>query len=96
MRNLSVVAVLLLVGCFEQGPGPKPPPTDTDKCDAAEQQLRTLKCHDRQGRPMWVNLDGEPFGRTCRIAQEEGRVSVNPTCISTAKTCEETNRCPMN
>lgn len=49
---------------------------------------------DRAGNPMWVNLNGERFKTTCEIAQEEGRIFLNPRCISEAATCEEAKACP--
>lgn len=86
----------LLVACPPEPnvPDPTPIPEDTEYCTAAEKRLGELGCKDRNGDPMWVNKKGERFGETCRIAQEEGRVFVNPKCIHDAKSCEEALECP--
>jgi hypothetical protein len=91
-----VVGALLLLGCPPEPhvPDPTPVPEDTEHCGAAERRLEELDCKDREGNPMWVNKRGERFGETCRIAQEEARIFVNPKCIGAAKTCDEANACP--
>lgn len=75
-------------------PKPAPIPEDTDVCPAAEKNLEKLQCLDRAGDPMWVNKVGERFTETCRKAQEEGRIFMNPACISSALSCEKINACP--
>lgn len=75
-------------------PDPTPIPEDTEFCGDAEARLEELGCKDLEGNPMWVNKKGERFGETCRIAQEEGRLFLNPKCIIAAKTCEEAKECP--
>jgi hypothetical protein len=97
-RTLFLAAALFLSGCYTgtHDVVPVPPPTDTSKCGAAGANLEKMQCRDSRGDPMWVNKAGEPFKKTCEIAQEEGRVSVAPTCVSAAKTCEEANSCPVN
>lgn len=95
MKKLILLAALVLVGCPKTyEPKPAPVPKDTDKCLAAEQNLEKLQCKDRAGDPMWVNKLGERFAETCRKAQEEGRIFVNPACIETAVSCEKANQCP--
>lgn len=89
------LAALLLSGCPKTyDPKPAPIPKDTDKCLAAEQNLEKLQCKDRAGDPMWINKLGERFGETCRKAQEEGRIFLNPACVRDAQTCEAANKCP--
>ncbi|WP_141699173.1 hypothetical protein [Candidatus Thiosymbion oneisti] len=87
---------LLLTSCGGQGakPTPTPTPTDTDYCLKAEQNLKRMQCKDRAGDPMWVNRRGERFRDTCKTAQREGRIFLNPKCIANAKSCTEANRCP--
>ena len=96
MKHLiGIVLALALAGCPKTyHPGPTPDVRDTDQCEAAEEKLEELECKDRRGDPMWVNRKGEPFQETCRIAQEEGTIFLNPKCIANAKTCEEANDCP--
>ena len=95
MKLLALLLPLLLVGCPKTyEPHPAPIPKDTDQCLAAEQTLEKLQCKDRAGDPMWVNKLGERFGETCRKAQEEGRIFINPACVSTAGSCEKANQCP--
>lgn len=97
MRHLilALAAAALLSGCpTPVTPKPAPVPKDTDKCLAAEQNLQKLQCKDRAGDPMWVNKVGEPFSETCRKAQEEGRIFLNPACVAGAQTCEAANKCP--
>jgi hypothetical protein len=92
MRNLSLIYMfvgLVGFGCVTATPPPIPPPVDTDQCGAAEKQLHNLDCHDREGHPLWINLDGESFTVTCQREQLSGRLALNPTCISTSKTCAE-------
>ncbi len=96
MPRILLLVTLLLAGCYSQGLVPVPPPTDTGRCGAAEDNLERLQCKDSRGDPMWVNRRGEPFKVTCEIAQEEGRVAVDPTCVSAAKSCGEANSCPAN
>lgn len=94
MRFL-LFSLLLLAGCTEPVvPNPPPPPADTDKCDDAEDNLKKLQCKDSLGDPMWVNKKDERFAETCRIAQEEAIIFLDPVCISKAPTCEEANECP--
>ena len=88
------IAVLLLTGCPPPPPNPIPDVTDTEVCPAAEARLEELQCKDRKGDPMWVNKRGEHFADTCKKAQEEGGIFVNPRCISTAQSCEEAKACP--
>lgn len=94
MRFLPLI-LLFLVSCPTPiVPNPPPPPRDTNKCLDAEINLEDLQCKDSHGDPMWVNKRGEKFEETCRTAQEEGLIFLDPVCISTAKTCEEANECP--
>lgn len=95
----EIITVLLvangaLLGARCRPPGPTPVPTDTDKCVAAEARLESLGCLDRKGNPMWVNLDGERFGETCRRVQEQGKIALDPKCIAAAASCKEANSCP--
>jgi len=96
MRHAVLIAVaLFLTACPKTyDPKPAPIPKDTDKCLAAEKTLEKLQCKDRAGSPMWVNKLGERFSETCRKAQEEGRIFLNPACVRDAKTCEAANKCP--
>lgn len=75
-------------------PKPAPIPQDTNKCADAEKTLERLQCKDLRGDPMWVNRKGERFQKTCETAQEDGRIFLNPKCISDAPTCEEAKQCP--
>ena len=68
--------------------------SDTDFCDDAELNLEKLQCKDSLGNPMWVNKRGERFQETCRKAQEEALIFLDPKCVSTATTCEGANECP--
>ena len=92
MRKLLLV--LLLLGCEPPTPKPPPQPVDTDKCDDAEVTLERLQCRDSTGSPMWVNRRGERFQETCRIAQEEASIFIDPACVASATTCEGANECP--
>lgn len=95
MQNLYLLLFALLVGCHPPVvPNPPPDPADTDSCGAAEDRLEELQCFDSSGDPMWVNRIGEPFQETCRKAQEEALIFVNPRCVVEALTCNEANRCP--
>lgn len=97
MRHPWVILPLIFVlGCGAGIPTPNPEPTDTDACPAAEQRLHEMNCRDRQGNPMWVNLDGVPFTKTCQDDQQEGRVALTPSCVVKSKTCEEAKQCPIN
>lgn len=95
---IRIVLALVITGCPPvpelHHPGPTPDVVDTDECEAAEKRLEELECKDRRGDPMWVNKRGERFQETCRIAQDEGTIFLNPKCIANAKTCEEANTCP--
>ncbi len=92
-RTLMLVA-LLAVGCGD-GLVPIAPPTDSGSCGAAGTQLEKLQCKDREGNPMWKNLDGEPFSKTCEKAEEEGNAFLEPGCVAAASTCEEAIKCPV-
>ena len=94
--SLLLGLAVLLLGCPPEPfvPDPTPIPEDTEYCGAAEERLEELECKDREGNPMWVNKLGERFGETCRIAQDEGRIFINPKCIHSAVSCEEANACP--
>ena len=96
MKHLLAAALALaLTGCPPPVvPNPPPTPTDTDKCGDAEANLEKLQCKDSHGDPMWVNKKGERFQETCRMAQEEALIFLDPLCISTAATCEGANECP--
>lgn len=97
MKRAAAVALgVLLLGCPPEPdvPGPTPEPEDTDQCGAAEARLEELQCLDRESNPMWVNKKSERFGETCRIAQEDARIFINPVCIRDAKTCDEAKACP--
>jgi len=91
-----LLLLLLLTNCGRQGvkPAPTPTPTDTGHCLQAEQKLKRLQCKDRAGDPMWVNRHGERFRDTCKTAQEEGGIFLNPKCIANARSCTEVNQCP--
>lgn len=97
-KLIGLVLLLALAGCppvlDPHHPGPTPDVVDTDQCESAEKKLEELECKDRRGDPMWVNKKGERFQETCRRAQEEGTIFLNPKCIANAKTCEEANVCP--
>jgi len=43
---------------------------------------------------MWVNRHEERFRDTCKTAQEEGGIFLNPKCIANARNCTEVNQCP--
>lgn len=95
MRNvLSLLVLVGLTACSGSGPQPVPPPVDTNMCAAAGQNLQKLQCRDPKGNPLWVNLDGVSFEQTCTIDQQEGRVSVSPTCVAKSSTCPEAEQCP--
>jgi hypothetical protein len=89
-----MLVALLAIGCGD-GLQPIPPPTDSGSCGAAGAQLEKLECKDRRGRPMWKNLDGEPFSKTCEKAEEEGSAYLQPGCVAAATTCDEALRCPV-
>ncbi len=95
---LLVLATLFLAGCpVTQDPVkplPVPEVVDTDLCGEAEKNVKKLQCKNRDGTPMWVNKLGETFAETCRIAQDEGGIFLNPRCVSVAPTCKEINQCP--
>lgn len=65
-----------------------------DWCAAAEARLEELDCRDPRGDPMWVNRRGERFRDTCRVAQDQGGIFLNPECIARAQSCEEASACP--
>lgn len=93
---LLTLSLAALAGCPPSvEPKPAPIPKDTALCGDAEANLERLQCKDLRGDPMWVNRNGERFKDTCEEAQEEGRVALNPGCVSDAKTCEEAKRCPV-
>jgi hypothetical protein len=93
---MLMLVVSLLVGCEpSDGLQPISPPTDSGSCAAAGTQLEKLQCMDRQGRPMWKNLDGEPFSKICETAEEQGNAFLQPGCVAVAKTCEEAIKCPV-
>ena len=97
MKKLLILLLpVLLTACPPpaEPQGPTPVVRDTDACDDAEINLKELECKDRNGDPMWINKKGEPFAETCRIAQDEGRIFLDPKCIAAAKTCEEAKSCP--
>ncbi len=75
-------------------PNPPPLPEDTDKCDDAEATLERMQCRDSLGDPMWVNKRGERFQETCRKAQEEALIFLDPACVATATACAAANECP--
>lgn len=89
-----LMSSFLLVGCPPQEPPRPPEPKDTGHCGVAEERLEELKCMDRRGNPMWVNLRGERFKTTCERLQREGGIAVDPACVSTAGSCEEAKGCP--
>ena len=93
MSKLLILTALVVCAC---GPQYIPnPPVDTELCGAAEQRLLELECRDQRGQPMWVNARGEGFGDSCRQAQQEGGVFLNPRCIAGAQSCEEADQCPV-
>lgn len=95
MKKYATLLLLILTGCPEPVvPNPTPPPADTDKCDVAEANIEALECRDSEGDPMWINRNGERFGDTCRMAQEEGLIFLNPSCVAEAPTCDAINECP--
>ena len=96
MKKLSTLVVALLIsGCPPPVvPNPPPTPVDTDMCEAAEQNLERLSCKDSHGNPMWVNKRGERFQETCRMAQEEALIFLDPRCVSESTTCTGANSCP--
>jgi hypothetical protein len=94
MRQLALVALLVL-GCSSPSRTPPvTPPPDGDWCPAAEARLEALDCRDPRGDPMWVNRRGERFAETCQTAYEQGGVFFNPQCIAEAAGCQEANACP--
>lgn len=88
-----MLVILAAFGCQPEMQ-PVPPPTDTSACGAAGQQLEALQCKDREGHPMWINLDGVPFKKVCEDAQQDGRAALRPECIAVAKSCAEAFQCP--
>lgn len=95
MRLSLLLVPLLLTACPSPVvPKPAPVPEDTEWCTAAEAKLEKLQCKDRTGHPMWVNKLGERFQETCEIAQEEGRIFLNPKCVAEATSCPEAKQCP--
>lgn len=94
MRQLALVALLVL-GCSSTSRTPAvTPPPDGDWCAAAEARLEALDCRDPRGDPMWVNRRGERFAETCQTAYEQGGLFLNPQCIAEAAGCQEANACP--
>lgn len=97
MKYAPLALALLLTACPKTyEPKPAPIPKDTDQCLAAEQQLEKLQCRDRAGDPMWVNKIDERFGETCRKAQQEGRIFLNPKCVAEAPDCDKAKSCPAD
>lgn len=96
-QYIAAVVALLLVGCprtYE--PKPAPVPEDTNWCGEAEKNLKALQCKDRAGDPMWVNKKGERFTQTCKIAQREGVIFLNPRCVAGATDCDQAKQCPAD
>lgn len=95
MHKLAIILGLTLLGCGGTvEPKPAPVPLDTGWCESAEKKLEELQCEDRAGNPMWVNKLGEHFQKTCEIAQQDGRIFLNPQCVAKATSCEEAKQCP--
>jgi len=92
---MAMIIALAIVGCRITDPiSPTPNVKDTDLCGEAEVRIIELQCKDRRGDPMWINRNGEKFEDTCRIAQKEGGIFLNPKCVRGAKTCAEMRNCP--
>lgn len=93
----TLMLLVLTTGCPSTTPkpvGPTPVVRDTDVCGDAGKNIEKLQCRDRRGDPMWVNRNGEKFEETCRTAQEEGGIFLDPKCIAEATTCEQVLACP--
>lgn len=93
MKKLISLFVLLslFIGCDSclQPPPSRPTPivTDTDYCQAAEDNLIKLGC--QEGRP---TKTGKKFAAFCLETQQNG-VFLNPKCLSTIKYCGEIDSC---
>lgn len=97
MKKTTVLVAILFVSCAQTyEPKPAPIPRDTDWCLEAELNLELMECKDRAGDPMWVNKLGERFEKTCKTAQQEGRIFINPKCISESDSCEKAKICPAD
>lgn len=92
-KAIYALLCLILTNC-SSAPTPAPIPRDTDWCFKAEDNLKKLECKDLRGDPMWINKNEEKFGDTCEKAQVDGRVFLNPQCITKSISCEEAKLCP--
>lgn len=88
---LFVVLLTTIVACkpAQYPPPPRPTPvvTDTQYCDAAEENLNKLGCPE--GKP---TKRGTRFGKLCRELHENG-IFVNPQCLATIITCSAVDVC---
>lgn len=86
---LVILAAFTLSGATCQLRPPPVPiePTDTNMCPSACENLRKLGCPE--GNPLEDGTTCETF---CQTTQKEGH-PLNPTCISTIKSCDEISSC---
>ncbi len=92
-KTVKLAAIILMAFALSGAtcnfrPPPVPiEPSDTNKCEAACANLRSLGCPE--GQPL---EDGTTCEKFCKDTQEAGH-PLNPTCISTISSCDEITVC---
>ena len=78
MKKILILSILL--GCHSEAMPPHPPPvvTDTEWCEAAEVNLKSLKCIPTD-KP--YTKKGLTFTQFCQKKQEDG-IFLNPKCLA--------------
>jgi len=79
MKKILILTVLL-IGCRSDAMPPHPPPVvvDTEWCEAAEVNLKQLKCIPSD-KP--YTKKGLTFTQFCQKKQEDG-IFLNPKCLA--------------
>lgn len=102
--KLCVIGFFILTACnpaCKQNGGTVPPngppqpvepePAAQDACEAAQNHLKALDCHDSAGVPMWQSKKGIAFQDFCRGSLDSGQ-DINPECISKVKSCADVEK----
>lgn len=84
----AVLLLLTIASCSSGSCHAETRPTTRERCSAACSKMRSLACPD------WADTgDGARCEDVCENVESSGVMSLNPSCVADAATCDDAKVC---